>query len=91
MAATKKPKKSVKPDTFQMPSAAEIENRRLERKAGFIKQLAEFLTKDQGMWSIKLEMNDPTALVWARLRSASTLFGYPNAEEAEQELTRLLK
>lgn len=60
------------------------------RKARFIHEIADFLTKDQGKWSIKLEMGDEAAKRWASLRAASPLMGYPTLEEAEQLLTRFL-
>lgn len=84
MATTKKPKKPAETST-------PAEDARFIRKMAFIRQLAEFLTKDAAMWSIKLEMNDPTALAWAKLRMHSTLFGYPTVEEAERALITLLK
>lgn len=60
------------------------------RKQIFIRLLAEYLTADQARRSIELEMGKPDAQVWARLRSASPLFGYPTVDEAEEALTEFL-
>lgn len=70
--------------------AAPVVDELAKRKARFIHEIAEFLTKDQAKWSIKLELDDAVAKRWATLRAASPLMGYPTLEEAEELLTRFL-
>jgi hypothetical protein len=56
----------------------------------FINVLAEYLVKNQAEMSIRLEMNEPAALLWAKLRGATPLFGYPTQAEAVTQLRRWL-
>lgn len=56
----------------------------------FVKALAEYLVKDQASKSIRLGMNSPTAVEWAKLRSTTPLQGYPTQEEAEATLSKWL-
>ena len=70
-----------------------------DRKAKFIRALAEFLSGDSAAKSIALEMEakHPPSLrpawvkEWAKLRSATPLFGYQPVEEAEKVLTEFLR
>ena len=72
-------------------SRKDLEAKRKARKAEFVRLLAEFLSgKDQAAWSIKLEMKDPVAQIWAKLRAATPLFGWLSIEEAEKVLTEFL-
>lgn len=59
-------------------------------KDRFIEVLAEYLVKDQAAMSIHLEMKQPFALAWAKLRGATPLFGYPTQEEAVTQLRKWL-
>lgn len=77
-----KPKGKTKP--------APVVDELAKRKAAFIHEIAEFLTKDQAKWSIKLAMGSEDAVRWSRLRSLTPLMGYPTLEEAEELLTRFL-
>ena len=70
-----------------------------EKKKRLIEELAHFLVDNQAGKSIALQMEgsrgdgDPRpalAKEWAKLRSASTLHGYPEYEEAVETLTDLL-
>jgi hypothetical protein len=61
-----------------------------DRKDLFIDALAEYLVKDQAAMSIHLEMKQPFALAWAKLRGATPLFGYPTQEEAVKLLRQWL-
>lgn len=70
-----------------------------EKKKYLIESLAHFLVDNQAGKSIALQMEgsrpegDPRpalAREWATLRSASTLNGYPEYEEAVETLTALL-
>jgi hypothetical protein len=63
---------------------------RLERKAEFIRALAEFLVADQAAKSIQLEMGLDYAKQWAALRAKAPLFGYPTVEEAVADLSEFL-
>jgi hypothetical protein len=63
---------------------------RLRRKSEFVDALAEFLVSNQATKSIKLQMQDPLAIEWAKLRSKSTLHGYPTLEEAKASLREFL-
>jgi len=58
------------------------------RRERFIKNLAEYLVLDQAEKSIRLEMKDPAALLWAELRGATPLFGYSTVNEAMVILER---
>jgi hypothetical protein len=65
------------------------------RKAVFVRLLAEYLVGDQVAQSIRLEMGDPGALEWQKLRSAAPLFGYPTCtgsidrEKLQAEIARV--
>lgn len=72
---------------------------RQAKKEILIETLAHFLVDNQGGKSIALQMEgsrpdgDPRpalAKEWAKLRSASTLHGYPEFDEAVKTLTDLL-
>ena len=63
---------------------------RAERKRKFIRELSEFLTEGQAMMSIRLEAGTEDAKAWAKLRRATPLFGYPDADEDEKVLTDFL-
>lgn len=63
----------------------------MKTKAQFIHELAKYLVGDQAKKSIELQMGKESAKQWAKLRSATPLFGYPTVEEAEAELTKFLK
>ena len=56
----------------------------------FIELLAEYLVRDQGIKSIGLELKRPEAQMWARLRGATPLHGYPTEAEAVQALASWL-
>ncbi len=72
---------------------------RQQKKQILIEELAHFLVDDQAAKSIALQMDhqrpdtDPRpklAVEWAKLRSASTLHGYPDLPEAIETLEALL-
>ena len=56
------------------------------RRSQFIHELAIYLVQDQAIQSIKLEMNNPEAKIWQKIRCSTPLFGYPTVEEAEKVL-----
>lgn len=62
-----------------------------DRKAEFVRALAEYLVGDQARKSIELEMGKESAKQWAKLRGAAPLMGYPTVEEAEKILTEFLR
>ena len=65
---------------------------RIERKAAFIHKLADWLGgENQARMSIMLQMGRQEAKVWADIRGATPLFGYPSVEEAEKLLTEFLE
>jgi hypothetical protein len=61
-----------------------------DRKDFFIEVLAEYLVKDQATRSIRLEMGDSEAKMWAKVRGATPLFGYPTQTEAVKLLREWL-
>jgi len=61
------------------------------RKAQFIRVLAEYLARDPAKQSILLQMGDPHAHQWAKLRGPTPLSGYPTIDEAEETLREFLK
>ena len=62
-----------------------------DRQRDFIRALAEYLGgTNQAAMSIRLEMNDPQALLWRDIRSATPLIGYPSVEETEEQLIQFL-
>lgn len=69
----------------------------IDRKARFIKSLAQFLAGDQAKKSILLDprmSGSPgysLAKEWADLRSWSPVFGWITVEEAEKQLTDWLR
>ena len=72
---------------------------KVEKKKDLIESLAHFLVDNQAGKSIALQMEgsrSPSDLrpalakEWANLRSASTLQGYPEYEQAVEPLTTLL-
>lgn len=63
---------------------------RREGKAHFIHELAVFLVGDQAAMSIKLSLQKPDALAWAKLRNAAPMFGWVSVDEAEKQLTEFL-
>lgn len=77
---------------FKKKTAAEMtelaEQSRLVKLNTFIDRLAVYLVGDQAMQSVKLQAGDPHAQVWADIRSATPLFGYPTIDEAKIELRR---
>jgi hypothetical protein len=65
-------------------------NERTQRKAEFVRTVAEFMTTNQAKWSILLEMGGKDAQLWAAMRRAVPITGYPTFAEAEQALTEFL-
>lgn len=59
-------------------------------KGPFITALAKYLVGNQAEMSIKLQMGKPEAKVWAEMRGATPLQGYPTVDEAEEVLERWL-
>lgn len=79
-------------ETIQVPAG-----NRLKDKAGLIRQLAEFLVKDEATKSIILESETRGNAgpirwghEWAKLRNASPIRGYASIEEAEKALWEML-
>lgn len=60
------------------------------RKDLFIDALADYLTRDLGDRSIRLQMNDPNAQEWAKLYQAAGLHGYATKKEAVKALREML-
>ncbi len=72
----------------------------LTPKQRFIRQLAEFLVKDQEKKSIQLQVEAARNLSdfrpcfaqeWAALRTTTPIFGYQTVDEAVEQLTEFLK
>jgi len=63
----------------------------MNMKEAFIKKLAEYFTKDQAEWSMKLQAGSQAARTWADLRGLTPLRGYPTVEEAEKTLSDFLR
>lgn len=60
-------------------------------KKQFIAELAEYLAGPQQVeMSIKLQLRQKDALLWARIRNSTPLFGYPSVEEAKEILEKWL-
>lgn len=59
-------------------------------KQRFYKALAKYLVGDQASQSIGLERGWPEAQIWAEVRNATPLHGYPTVEEAEKILAEWL-
>lgn len=68
-----------------------------DRKAQFIRQLAAFLVENQAGKGIALGLEEKFphpikwASEWAKLRSATPLFGYPTFAEAVRAMTEFLR
>lgn len=61
------------------------------RPYDFIEALAEYLGgPNQAKQSIKLQMGDPDAKLWAKIRNASPIHGYPTVEETRDILAGFL-
>lgn len=65
----------------------------MNSKTKFIKALAKYLTENAAMASVQLQINpnDHWPKEWAELRENSNLFGWVSKDEAEKQLTELLK
>lgn len=65
-----------------------------ERQQRFIKALTKYLTEDETIMSVKLNLGHNDAKKWAKLRGSTPLLGYYDGEEgrikAEEELTEFL-
>lgn len=55
-------------------------------KRRFIHALAELLSRDEARKSIDLELKNPYAIEWAKLRGSSPIFGYTSVEDTENQL-----
>lgn len=55
-------------------------------KRDFTRALARFLVCNQAGKSIDLEMGKEYAKEWSELRATTPLSGYPNLDEAEEQL-----
>jgi len=61
------------------------------RKQQFVRALAEYLAGTISVeHSIRLQQNNPHAKIWAKVRSATPLFGYPTVQEAAVVLSEFL-
>lgn len=61
----------------------------MSQKEHFIEALAEYMTDNQAMQSIRLETGNPDAQAWAKLRNSTPpIFGYQSKQEAIVELNR---
>ncbi len=64
----------------------------MKTKEEFIDVLAEYLVGNEAEMSIRLQMGQPDAIAWQKLRDATPLFGYyPEKSKAIRELTEFLK
>ena len=63
---------------------------RLQHKRELIKLLAEYISSDAAKKSILLEMKDPDATLWAKIRQAANVFGWLSVEDTEKQLKDLL-
>jgi hypothetical protein len=63
---------------------------RVERKAKFIRVLAEHLTEDMARKSIQLQAGMAEGKAWSKLFSAAGLRGWIEVDEAEAVLKDLL-
>lgn len=61
-----------------------------DRKRQFVYALAEYLTHRLAAKSVRLQMGDEEAKLWAKAWGLSTLSGYPTAEEAAERLAEFL-
>lgn len=59
-------------------------------KQKFIEALAEYLAGNQAMMSMKLQAGDKGAQLWAKMRGATPLMGYPTVPEAQAALASWL-
>ena len=62
-----------------------------EERKKFAQALAQYLVNNEAVMSVKLEMQDPEALVWAKVRAATPLFGYVTAKQAAATLEAWLE
>jgi hypothetical protein len=90
VAKSRERTRTGKPPRKQMKSSHRQPVVEPDRKDLFIEVLAEYLVKNQAEMSIRLEMKDPGALAWAKLRSATPLFGYPTQAQAATQLRNWL-
>ena len=82
----------MKKPTKKQAEEHRINKEKSERRMAFIRELASFLVDAEIEMSIKLQMKDPSALRWQRLRITSPLFGYyPDKEKAVRELDEFLR
>jgi len=77
----KRAKKAATP-----PTAREARDEYVRARAPFVRALARYLVADQAGQSIGLQLGNPAAKEWAKLRGTTPLFGYPTVEEAERQL-----
>jgi hypothetical protein len=64
----------------------------MKTKEEFIEALAEYLVGNETEMSVRLQMGEPDAKAWQKLRDASPLFGYySDKSKAVRELTNFLK
>lgn len=62
-----------------------------EQRADFLQALAEYLAGPLSVeHSIRLQLSEPHAVLWAKMRQATPLFGYPTVEEARGQLAEFL-
>jgi hypothetical protein len=57
------------------------------RQKTFVRAVAEYLAANQ----VKLQLKNPWAIEWSKVRGSSPLFGYLTVDEAEQQLITFLK
>lgn len=87
---------ATKKKAKQRPSAfteinKQVNRERKIRKVIFINALAEYISGNDAANSIKLQLGDVNAQLWARVRNASGVFGYLTEQETEKHLTEFLK
>ena len=62
-----------------------------DAKREFVKALAEFLTTNEALRSVQLQMGKEIGKEWAKLRDATPLHGYyPDINKAIKELEEFL-
>jgi hypothetical protein len=54
----------------------------------FLRAVAEYLTTDSARKSVLIEMKNPDALMWAKIRNAGPMLGWATQEEAYGALCR---
>jgi hypothetical protein len=67
---------------LSVKESIELLERQTKDRQRFIRALAEFLVGNQVEQSIGLQLGKQSAKDWAKLRSATPLFGYPTVDEA---------